>query len=370
MAMARRSRIGWLFGSVAVACAGSLVAVLAWRCMPSGSTGGGNHDNRIREQEVQFTSGGNALAGILVLPAGPGPHPAVVFLNGSDGADRTGRGRWPSVWRHFAQHGFASFSWDRPGVGGSTGDFEAQTFADRAEEALAAVRCLQARSEIRADAVGLWGFSQGGIVAPLAGSRSRDVAFIIEVSGFQEAAWKQDLYRVEAELRADGFAEADISEAVAFASRRMDLLRHAGAFEELEEAQQRVWGRPWFEYVHYCDRKHFESGTRMVGFDPGPCWEQVCCPVLAIYGEKDTGCSAQEQVAVIRRGLQKSGNRDVTVKVFPRAGHLITVTQTGGRKEAARRRAVAGQHAAEPDFAPGYLETMSGWLKERFMRPP
>jgi hypothetical protein len=218
----------------------------------------------------------------------------------------------------------------------------------------------------------------------LAGSRSRDVAFIIEVSGFQEAAWKQDLYRVEAELRADGFAEADISEAVAFASRRMDLMRHApphptlsprggegrvrgGAFEELEEAQQRVRGRPWFEYVHYCDRKHFESGTRMVGFDPGPCWEQVCCPVLAIYGEKDTGCSAQEQVAVIRRGLQKAGNRDVTLTVFPRAGHLITVTRTGGRKEAARRRAVAGQDAAEPDFAPGYLETMSGWLTARFI---
>jgi pimeloyl-ACP methyl ester carboxylesterase len=370
MATARRSRIGWLLGSVAVAFVGGLVAAVAWRCIPPDSTGAGNQDYRFREQEVQFMSGGNTLAGVLVLPAGPGPHPAVVFLNGSDGADRTGRGRWPSVWRHFARHGFASFSWDRPGVGGSTGDFEAQTFADRADEALAAVRYLQARSEIRADAVGLWGFSQGGIVAPLAGSRSRDVAFIIEVSGFQEAAWKQDLYRVEAELRADGFAEADISEAVAFASRRMDLLRHAGAFEELEEAQQRVWGRPWFEYVHYCDRKHFESGTRMVGFDPGPCWEQVCCPVLAIYGEKDTGCSAQEQVAVIRRGLQKSGNRDVTVKVFPRAGHLITVTQTGGRKEAARRRAVAGQHAAEPDFAPGYLETMSGWLKERFMRPP
>jgi hypothetical protein len=99
MAIARRSRIGWLLGSVAVTCVGGLVAVVAWRCIPPDSTGAGNHDKRFREQEVQFTSGGNTLAGVLVLPAGPGPHPAVVFLNGSDGADRTGRGRWPSVWR-------------------------------------------------------------------------------------------------------------------------------------------------------------------------------------------------------------------------------------------------------------------------------
>lgn len=144
-----------------------------------------------------------------------GPHPAVVFLNGSGATSRTGNGLYPPLWRHFASHGFASLSWDRPGVGGSTGDIEAQTFDDRAGEALAAVCFLQGRRDIRHGAIGLWGFSQGGIVAPLVASRSADVAFLIEVSGCQTPAWQQDLYRVEAELRADGFDEADVAEAVA-----------------------------------------------------------------------------------------------------------------------------------------------------------
>jgi alpha-beta hydrolase superfamily lysophospholipase len=93
-----------------------------------------------REEEVHFSSGGNTLAGVLVLPTTPGPHPAVVFVNGSGETDRTGHGLCPPLWRHFARHGFASLSWDRPGVGRSTGDFEQQTFPDRAAEALTAVR--------------------------------------------------------------------------------------------------------------------------------------------------------------------------------------------------------------------------------------
>src|SRR5262249_11852971 len=97
-----------------------------------------------RPEQVRFASAGNQLAGVLPRPATPGPAPAVVFLTGSGPADRTASGLLPPLWQLFARHGFASLSWDRPGVGRSTGDFERQTFPDRAEEALAAVRFLRA----------------------------------------------------------------------------------------------------------------------------------------------------------------------------------------------------------------------------------
>ncbi len=82
----------------------------------------------------------------------------------------------------------------------STGDFNAQTFHDRAAETLATVDFLRARDDIRPDRVGLWGHSQGGMVAPLAAAISDKVAFIIEVSGWQGPAWQQDQTRVEAEM--------------------------------------------------------------------------------------------------------------------------------------------------------------------------
>src|SRR5438309_29797 len=81
----------------------------------------------------------------------------------------------------------------------------------------AAVAYLRGRADIRADQIGLWGHSQGSGVVPLAGSLSDHVAFVIAVGGWQGPAWKQDLMRVETELRANRFPDEDIKEAVAFA---------------------------------------------------------------------------------------------------------------------------------------------------------
>jgi pimeloyl-ACP methyl ester carboxylesterase len=318
-----------------------------------------------RTEEVRFRSGEDTLAGVLVLPESPGPHPAIALVFGSGPADRNGYGAAPHLGRHFAGHGVACLAWDRPGVGRSSGDYNAQTFPDRAEEVLAAVRFLRDLAEIKADRVGLWGHSQGGTAATLAASTSGDVAFLIQVGGSQVIAWQQDILRVEAELRADGFPEGDIDEAVAFARMRMALIRGGGEFEDLERAHAKVEGRPWFGHAGRCDRSLFYSARKMVEFDPGPAWERVRCPVLAIYGEKDTSLPAEKSLPIIRRGLAKSGNRDVTIRVFPGADHGLAITTTGGPKEA-KERARARKPGDGPDFVPGYLDLMTDWLAERF----
>ncbi|HEV3167434.1 MAG TPA: alpha/beta hydrolase [Isosphaeraceae bacterium] len=321
-------------------------------------------ETRFQTKEVRFTNRNDTLAGVLVLPRTPGPHPAVAFVLGSGPADRSYYGMAPWLWAHFASHGIACLSWDKPGQGHSTGDFNSQSFRDRADEALAAVRFLQTRAEIQADRVGLWGHSQGGAAAPLAASLSRDVAFLIEVSGSQVGAWQQDIFRVEAELRADGFPEADIAEALKFTQMRMDLIRGKGPFEELERTHAAVEKQPWFAYVGRCDRVLFYGARRLVDFDPGPVWEQVRCPVLAIYGDRDTSLPAEKSLPIIKRGLARAGNRDVTIRVFPKADHGLVITETGGPKEA-KTRSKARQNGSEPEFAPGYLNTMSDWLAER-----
>jgi pimeloyl-ACP methyl ester carboxylesterase len=319
-------------------------------------------------EEVRFRHGNDELAGTLFLPAKPGPHPAVALVSGSDPTDRANGGVGTALGRHFARHGVACLCWDRPGVGRSTGDSYAQSLRDRAEEALAAARCLRDRDDIRRDRVGLWGHSQGGMVIPMAASFSGDVAFLIEVSGWQGPAWHQDAIRVGAELRADGFPEADVEQAVAFAKRRMDLIRGTGPFEVLDKEQVAVMNRPWFASVHRCDRVLFYSARRNVDQDTEPFWEKVHCPVLVIYGDKDVSSGPPEPlVAVIRRGLAKAGNRDVTVHIFPDADHSICRAKTGGPKEA-RERARSRPKGAGPEFVPGYLETMTSWLTEKCAR--
>jgi pimeloyl-ACP methyl ester carboxylesterase len=181
---------------------------------------------------------------------------------------------------------------------------------------------------------------------PLAAARSDRAAFVIAVAGWQGPAWRQDAVRVESELRAAGSPEAEVKEAVAFARRRMALIRGGGPYEELEAAQSRVEARPWFASVRWCDRALFHSARRLVEHDSGPSWEKVRCPVLAVYAGKDTSTGPPEpHVAVIRRGLGKANNTDLTVRVFPEADHSLRVGK---------------------DFAPGYLDAMTDWLGERF----
>lgn len=66
---------------------------------------------------LAFESAGTTLAGTLYLPAGPGPHPALVTHFGSD--------RWTrasSAWaRPWLERGVAVLSYDKRGVGRSGG---------------------------------------------------------------------------------------------------------------------------------------------------------------------------------------------------------------------------------------------------------
>ena len=97
------------------------------------------------EKKVTFLSGNATLAGTLLIPITKGPHPAVVFVHGSGDQDRNG---FVSLIRfvadHFARHGIATFTYDKRGVGGSTGNWATQTLDDLAADALAGFRMLKA----------------------------------------------------------------------------------------------------------------------------------------------------------------------------------------------------------------------------------
>ena len=90
-----------------------------------------------------------------------------------------------------------------------------------------------------------------------------------------------------------------------------------------------------------------------MSYDPAPVWENVTCPVLAVFGGMDTAISVEENKTRLERALKKGKKRDYTIKVFPKANHLMQVAETG--------RAGAN---SERQYVTGYFETMIAWVRK------
>jgi fermentation-respiration switch protein FrsA (DUF1100 family) len=66
------------------------------------------------EEAIEFRNGELKLGGDLLLPAGPGPHPAIVLIHGSGKATRDDLRIFASL---FVSHGVAALLYDKRDVG-------------------------------------------------------------------------------------------------------------------------------------------------------------------------------------------------------------------------------------------------------------
>src|SRR4051794_39100990 len=111
------------------------------------------------QHELAFPWEGLNLAGTLQLPVGSPPHPAVLMLQGSGAADRDSGGYFPPIRDVFLSRGIATYSFDKPGMGGSTGDWRHYALTGRTEQAIAALEMLRGLDELDGDRIGIWGQS-------------------------------------------------------------------------------------------------------------------------------------------------------------------------------------------------------------------
>jgi pimeloyl-ACP methyl ester carboxylesterase len=317
-----------------------------------------------REEKVTFRNGDVTLAGTLLVPSTGGPHPAVVFLHGSGPQDRNG---YMSLIRltadHFARNGIATLIYDKRGVGASTGNWAEASFDDMAGDALAGLRLLQSRGDIRPRAIGLWGSSQAGWVIAKATSLSKQIAFLISVSaaGSGYTVAQQELYNVETEMRAGSFSQAEIDEVLATRRLLFKFVRTGEAGEygaAIQRARQnsriKDWLTPQPEEIDLKKRDQWFLALD-IDFDPVPLWARYEGPVLQIFGELDASTPVRQVVPIIAKALASRKNTDFAIKVFPKAHHLILEAETGSDSELERLKR----------YVPGYFDLMTAWLLAR-----
>lgn len=312
-----------------------------------------------REEEVSFRNGEVMLAGTLYLPLTKGPHPAVFLLQGSGAANREGEWFYAD---QFARMGIAALIYDKRGVGASTGNWELASFDDFAGDALAGIHYLQSRKDINRRQTGLYGRSHGGMVAPLAAARSADVAFIINVSGNAAPVTRQIIYDNQNSMRAKGFSENEIAQAVAYLNEKYEVARTGQGWTELQakiaelQSKHTTWLTEYAGIPKSLEDLQFFWETQF-SFNPVTFWQKVKCPVLGIFGEKDTSTPVTESVSNMERALKRAGNKDYLLKVFPEADHALL------------RWPTTNEPTHWPVLVDGFPETMMNWLSNRVTIP-
>jgi hypothetical protein len=338
------------------------------------------------EEEVTFQNGGITLAGTLTLPEGDGPFPALILLSGSGQQDRDeslslapGYRPLREIADTLTRQGIAALRYDDRGVGGSSaGDLAAVTSVDFADDAEAALRFLQGRTDIDTQQIGFLGHSEGGILAPMVAARNPDVAFVISMAGSAVDGYNVVLKQVERLALARGENPASAAAAVAQQAAILDLVKSQdwtaleAAMNQLAQtqiaalteeqkaamgdvdsvvqgqlaAQMQGLRSPWYQFF--------------LSHDPAQDWAQVSAPVLGIFGGNDTQVDAEQNSTALQAALERTGNTDVTIQILPTANHLFQDAATGGVDEYA---------ALPPQLMPEFLEAISQWLVARVQLP-
>jgi hypothetical protein len=302
-------------------------------------------------------SGAVRLAGTLYMPKPVAErHAGVVLLQGSS-ANRRDDYRFYAD--HFARAGFAVLAFDKRGAGGSGGDYGTATYEDLTADAVAAVERLRREPGVDPSRVGLWGLSQGSLLAPLVAARVPGLRFLVAVSAPGLPVGECAAFQDSARLVAAGFDAADVRRVVSLDGRLYEWLRTRELGDELgallREAEDTRWRRASSLPARLPSGAALESWYwRGRTLDPGPAWRAVRVPTLVIHGAADDLMPAARNSRLIERSLKKGGNRDATYRVFPAANHVLRTLPL-----------VAGGPWDWPRAAPGYLELVTTWMRDR-----
>jgi dienelactone hydrolase len=264
--------------------------------------------------EVSFTGfGGLTLNGTVLAPAKTTgtPRAGVVLVTGSGAG--VPREHLLTEATQFARQGIAALIYDKRSAGYT---LFRRSYSELAADALGAIDALRAQPGVDPAKVGVWGLSEGGWVAPLAASRSSEVAFVIVVGGNAMAPIRQQLWNETSSLRRVGVSGSLIDHGKRNFTR---LGADAGLFAEAYYAQDVL--------------------------------ERVRQPLLGVWGSGDRQTPPEDNPPLFAQALRRGGNTHYTFRFFAGADHAAHVSPDGGVTRG-------------PALAPGYAELVGSWVRD------
>jgi pimeloyl-ACP methyl ester carboxylesterase len=300
-------------------------------------------------EEVRLDTGVVTLTGTLLLPFNNTPTPALIIIPGSGAATRNGSwNMYRSIGEYLVQRGIAVLLYDKRGVDGSTGNWESETFDERAQDVTAMLMYLQNRAEIDPKQIGLIGHSQGAYIAPLVVAKySNAVKFVVLLAGSGQKVWDQILTNERAESRGNGLSESKVNKKVSGLESQLQFI-------------QKVQSPCRTLKAHYL--------CFVLDYDPTPALEKLIVPTLALYAELDTQVPPDVNIPLVESALTTAGNSDFTIYTYKKANHWFAQVEIGTTKE--MRELTQHGKIDRYEFVPGFLDTLGDWVTSQVLIHP
>ena len=314
-----------------------------------------------REEEATFTNltVNTRLSGLLTIPAGPGPFPAVVLLSDAGPQDRDGTvGDFAPLGLladFLTRRGVAVLRFDDRGAG-KTGGAPAATTADLVSDAQAGLNFLRTRPEIDLSHLGLVGHGEGGNVALLAAAQPLPPAFVVALAAYGLPGRDIVVQQQSTTLRTLGTDNGQIEAAT---KRQLAMLEIIRQTTDNAQAQAIVANMLKQNNAAIDNATAQSSAAEMtsaryryfLAFNPIEKLTAVVCPVLLLNGTADLTINADANLNALSKGLKL--NKGVTAKKLVGVNHLF-------QPDPAKWPILNGQ--PQPNFSPEAQETIREWI--------
>jgi len=333
-----------------------------------------------KEEEVTFKNGDITFAGTLSIPPKSGKHPAVVMITGSGPQNRdesvAGFKIFKVIADYLTTNGIAVLRYDDRGVGKSTGkSVNESTSEEFSTDVIEAIKFLKSRGDINPKQIGLFGHSEGGLIAPMVAAKSDDVAFIVCMAGPSVNGAEIIMEQTKLIMLANGVDKEKVEKDEADSKAVLNLFLNGSSDDEIKDAIRKVKldeydklsleqkvkitdKNKWIEDDVKANFLTFNSPWMryFLKFEPATALEKTVCPSLMLFGSLDLQVPVKQNEGPMREALTKAGNKDFEIKTFEKANHLFQEAITGSPSE---------YSTLKKSFVDGFLEYILTWIGKR-----
>ncbi|ANZ97627.1 hypothetical protein BFC20_07950 [Brochothrix thermosphacta] len=265
----------------------------------------------------------------------------ILFIHGDGPVNKNSDEGYYPAWETLAEENIISVSWDKPGVGNSTGNWLEQDIEDRKDEAERVLKWALDTFDVDPNRVGVWGASQGGWVITKLLNNNTDIKFAIGVA--PAVNWmRQGKFNTVSEMEYEGYSSKEINKRLSIESKVNDYLNQNDYQGYLNSKLEK----------DIIEKDRWDFIRKNMGLDNTKELAKIKKPYYLIVGDHDINVDTKETEEVYQKHITKEY---LTVYNIKNATHRMLKPRH--QKDNVM---TVGESIFNPReiFAPGYLKAL------------